>query len=521
MHNIQNSRKPLSTVNLVGRAFLICLAFLIVPLFIHSFFQYNKENTLENQEIQLQEDDVRSTLKVIGGQMSLRIKDITSFDWDILSIPDAQPILNHLFTFKTIPVPAETPDQFAILVVGKLYVGKKVDATVAQVIVHPLSEVLELRDAPFPIHAVLNKELNDRWIEKFPIPNTDLVLVLGAEEHEVFHLHKTNFILQMVTFALIVGLVGGGLVLLLLKKLARPLNVLRSTMSRVAEGMVHSRYTKQPLGFEINEIGSYFNDTVDALLVQQKEAEEERVKKEMLEQKMQLAQSIQSDLLPKQIPSAPQLDIGAAYLPALEVGGDFYDILPLSSGKVLIVMADIADKGISACLFSLGLRSSLRALAESRGDHLDQVVKIANDLFFLDSEETSQFATVWIGLLDGIHLTYVSLGHPPAFLKRSGSLEELHSSLPAMGLVRFNDVEVKSIDLRPGDELLLFSDGATDAHDVDGGRFGLDRLKQSFLRTTHIPASEISKSILNDVQSFSRGQPQYDDLTLLVVGVLA
>ena len=522
MHNKNNSAKPVSAGSLVGRAFFICLAFLIIPLFIHSFFQYKKENELQNQEIQLQEQDVRATLRVIGGQMVLRIQDYILLDWDLLESQGAESTLGHLVSFETISIPDQTPHQFVLVDQEKdlLLVGKKTSTSTAKVVSHSLHDLLFLKDAPFPIEIDLNRDLSDAYVEKFPVSNTDLILVLGAKEPALTHLHKTNFVFQLLRFILIVVLVGGGLVILLLNKLARPLNVLRSTMSRVADGMVHSRYAKQRFGFEINDIGEYFNETVDALLIQQKQAEEEKIKKEKLEQKLQLAQDIQAGLLPKKIPSAEHLDIGAAYLPALEVGGDFYDILPLSSGKILIVLADISDKGISACLFSLGLRSSLRALAEANSDDLAGIIKTANDLFRLDAEETSQFATVWIGVLDGKNLSYISLGHPLALLKRCGVLEDLFTDYPALGIVEFDFLNVRTLELREGDELLLFSDGATDAHDIDSSRFGVDRLKQSFLRTNNHSASEISKVILEDIQSFSRGQDQYDDLTLLVIRLI-
>jgi len=391
MHNENNTGKPVSAGSLAYRAFFICLAFLIIPLIIHSFFQYQKEVELEREEVQLE----------------------------------------------------------------------------AQV------------DGP--------------------------------------HFHKTNFFIEITSFLAIELVIGGGLVFLLLRKLAKPLNVLRLTMARVAEGAVDSRYVNQRFGFEINTIGEYFNETVDALLLHQKKAEEEKIQKERLAEKLQLAQDIQADLLPKKIPIAPHLDIGASYLPALEVGGDFYDVLPLSSGKILLVLADIADKGISACLFSLGLRSSLRALAESLGDNIPELLRKANDLFMLDAEETSQFATVWLGILDGNLLSYVSLGHPPALLKRNGELIELSTGHPSMGLGHLDEITVSKYELNSRDELFIYSDGATEAHNVDGALYGMVRLKNAFLRTTSSSAAQISKSILSEIQSFSHGISQHDDLTLLLI----
>jgi sigma-B regulation protein RsbU (phosphoserine phosphatase) len=475
---------------------------------------------LEAQEVQNQEQDIRDTLQVVGAQISQRIEDVITLDWDILDAPRGEEVFGSLFEFREITVPPQTADHFALVDQSALFIGKKTSETTATAIVHSTQELLQLQKPPFPIDVQLNQESHDRWVERFPIPNTDLTLVLGTQEQDIFHLQTTHFAIHILSFFLIVIVIGGCLVFLLLKRLARPLNVLRMTMERVAEGLVYSRYVNQRWGFEINDIGQYFNETVDALLVHQKEAEEERIKKEKLEQELQLAREIQADLLPKIIPAAPHLDIGAAYLPALEVGGDFYDILPLTSGKILIVLADIADKGISACLFSLGLRSSIRALAEAMGNDLPQMVKKVHELFCLDAEETSQFATVWIGILDEKKLSFVSLGHPPALLKRNGQLQELTTGNIAIGLPNFEIPKAQQIELKSGDELLLYSDGATDAHDADRLLYGLDRIKQSFLRSTNIGAAESSHQILEEIQSFSQGIAQYDDLTLLVIRMI-
>lgn len=521
MHHNQNSIKPVSAGNLAFRAFFICLALLIVPLFIHSFFQYQTEMKLEAAEIQLQEQNTRATLRVVGEQMSRKLEEMIQLDWALIDNKVNIDSLGKRFHTQKIPLPPEVSDHFAVIDENgaNLWVGKKNSSSEAIIIAHPLHQILSLNGAPFPIDISLNEALVDPWIERFSIPNTQLTLLIGTKEQLPSHLHKTNFIVRILSFVLIVGLLGGGLVFLLLRKLARPLNVLRLTMARVAEGAVYSRYVSQRFGFEINTIGAFFNDTVDALLVHQKEAEEERIKKEKLEQKLQLAHEIQADLLPKKISATAHLDIGSAFLPALEVGGDFYDVFSLSSGKTLLVLADIADKGMSACLFSLGLRSSLRALAEVC-DSLPKLAKKANDLFMLDAAETSQFATVWLGILEGRSLSYVCLGHPPAILKRKGELQELATGHPAMGLLPFDKMQTQTMTLQTGDELLLYSDGVTEAHDSEELLYGSDRLKGIFLKASGHSAADVAHTLLYDVQSFSQNAPQHDDLTLLVIRLI-
>ncbi|HEX2582962.1 MAG TPA: SpoIIE family protein phosphatase, partial [Chlamydiales bacterium] len=237
------------------------------------------------------------------------------------------------------------------------------------------------------------------------------------------------------------------------------------------------------------------------------EIEEERMQRVKLAEELKLGQKIQENLLPKKFPTLLDFEISAGFISAQEVGGDFYDIFPLST-KTLIAVADVAGKGISACLFSLGLRSSLRALAANL-DSLSEIVQQANQLFLSDAEESSHFATLWIGVLEKRRLSFVNLGHPPALLKRGFSLQELTTDYAALGSMRYESIQAQSINLEEGDELLLFSDGATDAMDSEGQRYGIDRLKESFLKQGG------AEEILHRTQLFSQSPVPHDDMTIL------
>lgn len=512
------TKKVMFRASLAQRAFLVCLAFLIVPLFIHSFLLYGRE-------IRLKEQDVRTDLRAIGSEMAQRISDLIHIDWQILEVKSVgwSP-LAAVFHAEKIAAPPNVPSHFAVINEQRksLLAGVLVSQKEARAIAHPLVELLSLKEpASFPIDASFGNDSlhQDQWVEQFDLPGTDLILLLGTSSLRIYELQKSHVILRVATFLLLVGALGGGIVYLLLRKLSRPINTLRLTMEKVAKGSLHSRYAPQRWGFEVNAIGRYFNETLDALLLHQKQAESERVKREILAQELKLGQEIQTGLLPREFPLIRDLDIGAGCLQAKEVGGDFYDVFPLSSGNILIVVADLAGKGISACLFSLGLRSSLRALAETT-DNLSQLLRKANDLFLLDAGETGEFATLWLGILEERTLHYASLGHPPALIKRQGKLIELSTHHPAMGLMPFSTIRAHSHKLETDDELLFYSDGATEAHDAEEQLFGIDRLKQSFLQCTGAVASVSAAQILKDIQLFSKGVPQHDDLTLLVIRVL-
>jgi len=160
----------------------------------------------------------------------------------------------------------------------------------------------------------------------------------------------------------------------------------------------------------------------------------------------------------------------------------------------------------------LGLRSSLRALA-ANVDSLAEIVKEANELFLSDAEQSSNFATLWIGIIERHRLSYISLGHPPALLKRGTRIKELTSPYSALGVMPYEQLRAKSIDLEAGDEILIFSDGATDAMNEKGERFGQKRLQEAFISTNS------AEELLTRIQRFAEGTLAHDDLTLVFVRV--
>jgi sigma-B regulation protein RsbU (phosphoserine phosphatase) len=180
----------------------------------------------------------------------------------------------------------------------------------------------------------------------------------------------------------------------------------------------------------------------------------------------------------------------------------------------MIAIGDVAGKGISACLYSIALRSTLRSLAEATND-LSQLARQANDLFLLDVKESGFFATLWIGICDGRHLSYASFGHPPALLKQGKEIVELSTGHPAFGIDPFRRIETGTTVLEAGDTLLLYTDGVTEAHDPNGKLFGMNRLKEVLLKQSK-PSPE---PILQEIVSFSQGAPQHDDIAILLLHV--
>ncbi len=353
---------------------------------------------------------------------------------------------------------------------------------------------------------------------KIPIQGTDYTLLVDTPEKNIASLQLKNYLFRIGSFLLIICLLGGGIVFWLTHRISKPLRSLGAAMQRIAEGATHVRFKPDPMGFEINAIGVQLNQMLDSLIAHQQEAERERIARERLAQELRIGHEIQASMFPIRFPDSPTLDIAPGYLPAREVSGDFYDLFPLDHSRILIAIADAADKGISACLYSLSFRSMLRAAAATKGD-LATIVKTANSLLLHDTADSSFFITAWIAIYDQNTKTlhYCSQGHPPAYLRTAdGKLDALSTSGMALGIETI-EPEIKQRTLAKNDLLFLYTDGVIEAHDSARQLFGKARLQEYLKRSKAASSQKIVERLLEEIHLFCSGAPQADDLTLLSI----
>ena len=211
-------------------------------------------------------------------------------------------------------------------------------------------------------------------------------------------------------------------------------------------------------------------------LVRQQQAE--AATRQRFEQELEVAKLIQQNFLPKQLPELSGWQVAAYYRPAREVGGDFYDVIPLPGGKIGFVVGDVTDKGVPAALVMAATRSVLRASAQrlvEPGETLERV----NEHLCPDMPE-KMFVTCLYGVLDPEtgHFRFANAGHDLPYVKTAEGSEELRARGMPLGLMPGMPYEEKETVLQPGDSLLLHSDGVVEAHDPDGEMFGFPRLKQ-------------------------------------------
>jgi sigma-B regulation protein RsbU (phosphoserine phosphatase) len=252
------------------------------------------------------------------------------------------------------------------------------------------------------------------------------------------------------------------------------------------------------------------------------------LEQETLRRDLALAAEVQRRLLPSACPSDGIADFAAVSIPARSIGGDYYDFIQIDGDRIGIALADVSGKGIAAALIMSVVQTSLRMITTDRDVSLSQLAGRMNE-FLYRSTPGNRYATFFYAVLDGGRraLHYVNAGHNPPYLVRatradrveSGEIHELSTGGPVIGLLPVADFQEAVVDLCPGDTLLAFTDGVTEAHNPDNNEFGEERLKALLGETAHLTAEEISTRLTASLRAWIRDAPQYDDLTLLVMKV--
>ncbi len=518
-----------ATGSLVRRILISAMLLLVIPLFLESFFLYK-------QEYEQKREDIEFDLKMLAGERAHFLDEMIQVDWRLLEMIPQSELLNSRnvkrLYIERIPLPKDVPNQFVVISQSRkvILAGVVESDRSALAIAIPFTQIGKGLSRAYPIRiALFNSQNQLLWESETgeevlkaeePVGETGLKLQLTIDESALKKLHLESYYYRFATLLFFVGVIGGGALFFFVRRIARPLRGLSEVMRRVSEGAAHARYTPDWMGFEINELGLQFNEALDGLLHHANEAEKERLHREKLAKELSIGHEIQSNLLPTHVPGFPGVDLATSYHAAKEVNGDFYDIYPLPSGKLLLAVCDTAGKGISACLFALGLRSILRTLASFELE-LPELVRRANDLYMADAHEVSMFSTLWIAIFEPKKrsLTYCSQGHPPALLIRGAQLEELWTEGIALGAQKIDVVPTKKITLEKGDLLFIYTDGLIEAHNRENRLFGKGRLYDILANHQKGSAQQIVDRIVEEVWLFACGAPQHDDMTLLLMHI--
>ncbi len=234
---------------------------------------------------------------------------------------------------------------------------------------------------------------------------------------------------------------------------------------------------------------------------------------------LNISREIQQAILPKvfpPFPHEPSFDIYASMVAANEVGGDFYDFFMIDDQRLGFVIGDVSGKGISAAIFMAVSRTLIRATG-LKGDSVSECMEYVNNLLCTESV-SSMFVTVFYGILNTQtgEIDYVNAGHNPPYILSSNGIQQVEMTNGlALGVLNDFSFQSKKIQLKKGDQLLLYTDGVVEAFDLGETAYGEEKFENFLHQSLNLPVETILKKLFTDVADFVNGAPQSDDITLL------
>lgn len=281
---------------------------------------------------------------------------------------------------------------------------------------------------------------------------------------------------------------------------------------------------------ESDELNAYSQDDLEvlmllasqvAIIIEKVMLHEQLIEKKRLQGQLEVARQVQLELLPPQDPELPGYDISAYNFPTEEVSGDYYDWVRIDEDEIGIVIADVSGKGVPAAILMAFLRSSLRA-ATHIGYATNVSLAKVNYLLW-ESIERNQFVTAFHGILDASNrtLSYSNAGHnPPLLMNAKGEVSFIEYGEQPLGMFPETRYHQYHLLLEPGDILVLYTDGVTEAPDPNGVEFGRDRLAQAVKDNYERPARELIASLEMAVLEWTANRGANDDVTFFVIKAL-
>jgi len=246
----------------------------------------------------------------------------------------------------------------------------------------------------------------------------------------------------------------------------------------------------------------------------------EAARREKARRELEIAREVQERLFPQEYPSVLGLDYAGACRPALGVGGDYYDFIWRSNTDLGIAIGDVSGKGIPAALLMATLRAYLRGQTMSGEKDLAGMMANLNELVY-QSSASNRYATFFYGRYDATtrRLNYVNAGHNPPLVFRAGGREviRLEACGPVIGLIQGRQWTEACVSLQPGDLLVAFTDGISEAMNRDDEEWGEERLAETVRSLDSLPVGEMIGRIRESADRFVAGAPQHDDMTLVVL----
>jgi sigma-B regulation protein RsbU (phosphoserine phosphatase) len=245
---------------------------------------------------------------------------------------------------------------------------------------------------------------------------------------------------------------------------------------------------------------------------------DERIQRERMERELELATEIQQRFQPAGPPVVEGYEFQGISFSCYEIGGDYYDFIERHDGKMMVALGDVSGKGTAAALLMSSLHASIHAQVAAKRT-LGETVHSIND-YLVENTPANRFVTLFIAELDPVtsELTFINAGHnPPVVGRADGTIEQLESGGLPLGLMGYAEYETGSVTLGPGDAVVIYSDGVSEANNLNEDEFGMDRLKEVIRSNIARPASGMRDKIELALSNFTGTAPANDDITLVIV----
>lgn len=359
------------------------------------------------------------------------------------------------------------------------------------------------------------------WLAYAPLASSGWSLGVVIPEEELL-----AGIRDLSREVLLIGLLGGILLVAAISLVAgtitRPLRFLALKTREIAQGNLDSELPVPRSRDEIGQLALSFNEMRQALKEYIRHLAEATAEKERISSELKIARTIQQSFLPRHFPppgTDNPFELHALLEPAKEVGGDFYDFAVLDHEHIYLAVGDVSDKGVPAALLMAVTKTLLKNLAGPEVDPADILAKVNREIS--RDNDANMFVTVFLGILNTAsgRFRYSNAGHLPPVIIRAGRDPEWLPLPKGFVLGGLENARYRSqtIILDPGDRLILYTDGVTEASNSGGDLYSGERLLAAVRETSTASAEMLVEALKNSVQSFVQDSPQTDDITLMGV----
>lgn len=445
-----------------------------------------------------------------------------------LALSSAKPLLHEDPEFELHPlvsrVLASEKDIVSIVVVDRngLIKGRRDVGSIDR----PYAPTAGLRDVAAAALKAPGEEIkeNDDFIEvRVPVADQGERIGYVYLQYSKASVHAAIAVIKarMLRIGLLVLAAGAVVSLLMALHITRPINALTKSATAIGQGRLDTRIEVRS-SKEIQTLARTFNDMAKKL----EENRRATVEQERIERELEIAHEIQATLLPAHLPHLPNFEVDAYYRPASEVGGDYFDLIQVDEHRLMIVVGDVAGKGVPGLVVMAMVRILMRALAHNQ----ETPATMLRHLNVLLCKEIKRnfFVTLFCGILDTRDgtLVFASAGHMPLIIFHSTEQAVNAIATNAKPLAIFPDeifcrgLEEQRITLQPGDCMVQFTDGLSEMHNAAGDEYGLSKLMQATMGEAAGGARHLVSELRKSLDEFRGETPQSDDLTIVAINAM-